>query len=470
MDNAVVWFTGAEELPEISLPLPHGTRMPVPSSDSVLPSPPAWFSGPPGGVACQLKIPRTDAGLAYAKVLSRRLYTVLRHYSGLSYSTSVSLSAMDDKWAELRAIADDQPGKAQEAVDAFVGVFQALATGTLPQDEVDTVLAPSDSDDRSDSDVIGLAAYDYLVGYPVRSVADEQSAPVPCADVRRVADDAYKSMVLMVPRDCATKPAGMTQAPLWSDSIVAGAGYGMTADKTHVLYLGADGISAVSPDRRVTVYYKNCVAMLAWPDGRRVLVGSDALSVTIEPNLYPTSIGKALGSIDAAIGPDRTVWQPAREQKDIPARAKIKWDSPTVSLAGVAAVMLIVAMINRKMWWLFVLLAAVILVADFLPIAISFLRRPSQTSPGLTNLPQPEAGAGQSGKGRVKTGVWQIVAIIALVVVCIVFAVMAIGLATYVGGPSDNGEIVGVAVFAAIAVGAVIGIIKVGGALLKGHR
>jgi zinc protease len=53
------------------------------------------------------------------------------------------------------------------------------------------------------------------------------------------------------------------------------------------LVIGAEGVSETSEGKTVAVAYRDCQAMLAWPDGGRLLVGPDAIMCTVEPTLYP---------------------------------------------------------------------------------------------------------------------------------------------------------------------------------------
>jgi zinc protease len=58
-------------------------------------------------------------------------------------------------------------------------------------------------------------------------------------------------------------------------------------------------------------------AVLCWPDGRRTLIGEDAISLTVEPTLFARAAAVP-PAIDAAVPPDRRVLMPARDPSEIP--------------------------------------------------------------------------------------------------------------------------------------------------------
>jgi hypothetical protein len=83
------------------------------------------------------------------------------------------------------------------------------------------------------------------------------------------------------------------------------------------LVVGTDGVSLTDGLAVATVRYADCAAMLAWPDGARVLFGPDAVMVAVEPTLWHVS-ATTLAGIDAAVPADRVVHQPARDPATVP--------------------------------------------------------------------------------------------------------------------------------------------------------
>jgi hypothetical protein len=70
--------------------------------------------------------------------------------------------------------------------------------------------------------------------------------------------------------------------------------------------------------------------MLAWPDGGRLLIGHDAVSLRVEPARHP-GLAAALPAIDAAVDAGRRVDLPARAADERPGGPA---HSPTASDGG----------------------------------------------------------------------------------------------------------------------------------------
>jgi zinc protease len=84
------------------------------------------------------------------------------------------------------------------------------------------------------------------------------------------------------------------------------------------LIVGPDGVSIVSADdEAVTVRYDECALAAVFPDGGRVLIGFDAISLPVEPTLYQ-DLAQALPELDARIAPADRVDLPARMPEQIP--------------------------------------------------------------------------------------------------------------------------------------------------------
>ncbi|MDR1768816.1 MAG: hypothetical protein LBR32_10420 [Propionibacteriaceae bacterium] len=415
--NAVVWLTGVadpDHLPAIELPLPAGQPCPLPDLAPLPLTTPAWMAGPAQGLAWQTFVPRVDAATAYAQVLGRRLHQVMRQDTGLSYSTQVAYRPIDARYAELTAACDCQPGKAEPAAGAFLGVLAGLRAGQFDQAEVASAwrqpdpLGPEAEQDAAD---IGQHVFDALIGRQVVGLAERQGRPEPAvAELWEVAARSWDVALLAAPPQVQASIA-LPRLPGWSTSVVAGPGY--TGDSGAVLYLGADGFSLVAPGVRETVRLDDSAALLAWPDGARVLVGVDWARVDIEPNRYPSPVREALSRLDAAVGPDLIVAMPPRDPKDIPA-ARWRWP------------------------------------------------RQPKISPGLANLPAPAA------VGRRGPSVWHIVGLIVLVLVFLAFAPATVFMATQVGTPADTDDmIVGVVIFGLVAIASAVGVAAIGRVLLR---
>ena len=65
------------------------------------------------------------------------------------------------------------------------------------------------------------------------------------------------------------------------------------------------------------VRFDQVAARMDWPDGRRVLIGQDGMSVTVEPTLFAlATAGRA--TLDSRVNPDLVIPRPARDPQEIP--------------------------------------------------------------------------------------------------------------------------------------------------------
>jgi hypothetical protein len=164
-------------------------------------------------------------------------------------------------------------------------------------------------------------AIDLLYGRARCSLTDFRAelAAVTVEDLREVAGQAMSTLLLQVPRGNLVDWAGFAEAPMWSAKATTGGEFPSLQKKDFTLVLGYDGVSLVSPHGVLTVLYSECVLMQCWPDGARRLVGADAVSVSIEPNLYDVS-AETIAGVDELVPDELKVWQPARSADRIPQR------------------------------------------------------------------------------------------------------------------------------------------------------
>jgi hypothetical protein len=124
-----------------------------------------------------------------------------------------------------------------------------------------------------------------------------------------------------VPAGRSADWAGYAEVPLVSATVVEGTRFPAYNKVNTHLIAGADGCSVQTPDGASTVRFADCAAMLAWPDGGRRLIGTDGRTVSVEPTLFSGLAPEVVASIDAAVGPHRTLPQPARRPEEIPSPA-----------------------------------------------------------------------------------------------------------------------------------------------------
>ncbi|WP_436971400.1 M16 family metallopeptidase [Micromonospora vinacea] len=324
-DNAVLWFAGAELPAGLKLDLPAGARNPVPPPSSALPSTPAFFAGSSHATALDAVVRDGLAGRVLARLLERRLFRALRHEAGLSYTAATNYDPRGDGFAVLSALADALPGKQDAVLGAFLDVLASLRVGRIDEDEIASVVNRATADlEGDDADAVRLpsVAFELLTNRPVmdRDQLVRELKAVDAEAVREAAAEALGSALLMTPLGTTAAWAGFAAAPTGSTAVPAPAAgdthHASGADPAERLTVGLNHVSRVSSDRRATtVRFDNCAALLAYPDGGRLMVGNDAVSVRIEPTIY---LGVDTAAIDARVPAQRRIAMPTREPGQIP--------------------------------------------------------------------------------------------------------------------------------------------------------
>ncbi len=321
--NAALWLLGGPPPAGLRLDLPGGERMPTAEASSALPRTPAFFNSPVDGAVFDAVVPRGTAATVYAALLKRRLWAVLRREQGISYTVDAGYQRRDGPAGVVTAVVDALPDQHAAVVGAFVDVLTGMVTAPPATDEVRKVVTGLDAAStdvaRAGSGAVG-AAFDVLVGAPVRSVEELRSRrdAVTVDDVRSVAEQVLDGALLMVPEGQRVGRAGFVAAPATSDGAVEGRAYEpLRSTGSHRLIVGVDGVSLRVGRRVATVRYAECAGMLAWPDGARTLYGPDGIMVTIEPQLWHGG-AMAAGAVNAAVPPDRVAPMPARAPGTVP--------------------------------------------------------------------------------------------------------------------------------------------------------
>ncbi|MFF0234306.1 insulinase family protein [Micromonospora sp. NPDC005254] len=352
-ENAVLWIAGDRVPAGLRLALPSGVRQPVPAVSSALPQTPAYFVNGARAVVLDSVVRRSTAAAVFSGVLERELYRSLRQESGLSYTTTTGYEPRGDGYATLRALADALAEKQDAVLGGFVDVLAKLRVGRIEQADLDATIAKRE-------DVLGTAEIDaarlpgyalnVLTGEPNLSI-DEHRAElkaVSLADLRQVAGEVTSSALLMVPGGLRADWAGFVAAPTHSSDTVDGTTYA-AKQGAGALRIGVDGVTYLGTDGPLTVRYADCSAMLAWPDGARQLIGSDAIVLHVEPtmfNLHPA----ALPVIDAQVPADRHIAMPARTPDSIPQPSAAErpaatpadrpwWEIAAIVVSGVAVLL-----------------------------------------------------------------------------------------------------------------------------------
>jgi zinc protease len=320
--NAALWIAADEVPPGLRLDLPEGPRRPVPSPSSALPRTPAFFRGSAGTVVWDAVVPRSAASGVFTSVLERSLMRSLRQEQGLSYSVNTDYDPRTDGSALITAAADALPEKRGAVLGGFVDGLAALRFGRVDDKDVATVIGhrcdeltqAEERGGRLPGQALNLAA-----GRPLETLeqvlADLRA--VTAADLTGVAAQAWSTGLLMTPGGRSAEWAGLAPAPTGSHATVQGHTHRSLESAAARLVVGTDGVSIVEDTDVATVRYEDLSAMLAWPDGGRLLVGADGITVRVEPTLF-AGAGAAIPAIDARVPAAARVDHPPRNPDQIP--------------------------------------------------------------------------------------------------------------------------------------------------------
>ncbi|MCZ1000456.1 insulinase family protein [Streptomyces mirabilis] len=321
-DNAVLWIAG-ERLPAgLSLKLPAGRRCPMPAVTSALPTAPAYFSDGKGGVLLDAVVTDTTAARLYAGVLERALSRSLRQEGGYSYTAASDYTSRRDGFATVTAFADALPAKQDAVLGGFVDVLAGLQVGRIAQADLEAVRGRSDATlTAPDAAVRRLpgAAEELLAHRPPRGLDElraELWAMTP-QHVHAVALEAAGTALLQAPSGHRADWAGYTAAPTTSSYAVTGTRFEAVRKDGPAMVVGGEGVSLTAGGEAATVLYRACAALLSWPDGGRRLIGTDGLSVEVEPG---------------STGSTRTPWRPSTRRC-----TRVRWCCCRPSAATAAA-------------------------------------------------------------------------------------------------------------------------------------
>ncbi|MFG1606896.1 M16 family metallopeptidase [Actinoplanes sp. NPDC049265] len=320
--NAALWIAADEVPAGLRLDLPDGPRRPVPRPSSALPRTPAYFRGSAGTVVWDAVVPRAAASGVFTGVLERSLMRSLRQEQGLSYSVNTDYDPRTDGTALITAAADALPEKRGAVLGGFLDGLAALRFGRVDEKEVATVIGHR-CDELTQAEERGGRlpgqAFNLASGRPVEQLPQilaDIRAVTPAA-LTEVAAQAWSTGLLMTPGGRSAEWAGLAAAPTGSHATVQGHIHPSLENNTVRLVVGDDGVSVVEETDVATVRYADVSVMLAWPDGGRLLVGADGITVRVEPTLYAGSAA-AIPHLDARVPAPARVNQPPRSPENIP--------------------------------------------------------------------------------------------------------------------------------------------------------
>jgi hypothetical protein len=326
--NLVLVFAGGPPPAGLRVDLPEGERVLPPEPSAVLPGTPAYFRQPGGAVAMTSVVRRSMAAQVYAMYLRDRLHQRLRKEAGLSYAPDTAYETRDGQYAQIFAYADGLPENHDRLLAAFLEEVERLADHLVEPKEIADVVARLRVAWR-EAPAHGRAygnAIRELLGAEPRTDAylDGSLDGVDIEVIQRTAGEVLDSAIVMVPGSRAPS-ARYRAAPKFSGAGVDGRTLRSTdapVDSSR-LVIGVDGVSLFRGPQPVTVRFRECEAMLAWPDGARKLIGRDGFSLMVEPTLWAR--GSSLtAELDAGVPADRVVPRPRRQVPAVKRRERLR--------------------------------------------------------------------------------------------------------------------------------------------------
>jgi hypothetical protein len=328
--NAVLALTGPPPA-GLRLPLNEGSRWPVRDAVPCAQPLPGGFGGRDGTVALSGVLPRSTAAGALARALQRGLEGGFRHGSGVGYSGWSSYEVVDAEHAMLTAGMDLLPEALPHAVSETTTVLRRLRDRGLDpaelRDDLEQQLRRLKTE-PAETWLPFMAARDVLLGGPPTDrdrLAAEVDA-VTVADVQRAAQGMWNSLLVSVDAAGVGDPQlSWHTGPPPSRSVPTGQHFkpvGSPVTKGS-LVVGRSSAHLEIPTLEMSASYDELAAVLAYPDGGRMLIRRDGYQLPIEPTLW-NGAQQAPAIVDASASPAVRVPMPAREPEEIP-RSSVTW-------------------------------------------------------------------------------------------------------------------------------------------------
>lgn len=328
--NAVLALTGPPPA-GLRLPLNDGAHWPINPAVPCEQPLPGGFGGRPGAVAVSGVLPRSTAAAALTRAVQRGLEGGFRHGAGVGYSGWSSYELVDADHAMLTAGMDILPEALPRVVPETTAVLRRLRDrGVDPGDLHDDLQHELRrlKTEPAENWLPFLAARDVLYGRPPtdrdRLAAEVEAVTVD--DVQQAARTMWNSLLLSVePAGSGDPQLSWHNAPPPSRSRPTGQQYKLVGSPVAkgALVVGRSGAHVATAAGESSASYDELAAVLAYPDGGRVLIRRDGYQVPIEPTLWKGG-QEATATVDASTAPALRVPMPAREPDEIP-HTQVTW-------------------------------------------------------------------------------------------------------------------------------------------------
>lgn len=313
--NAVLWCTGP--LPDgLVIDLPDGEHRPVPEPAWLPEVFPAWNHLDLGGVAVSLIRPTTVTDSVAIEVARARLFEQLRMQQGYSYEVGARSDELGASRSHTLLHADCLPAQAEKVRDAFVTEMRRLCLFGPTDEEVGRVTASFERSlaEAEGSDVAPRARA-ALLGRPyvTDDSALDQLRSVSTGAIRDHLDAMASTALWVVPTEIGWNDQRYAALRSWSPTRAATTPVRVAAPASE------EDLRSIAADEErltlffddalecpVTVEFATCAAMVCSRDGRRMLIGDDGFSVTVEPERWANA-ASLITWIDQRVPADRIV-------------------------------------------------------------------------------------------------------------------------------------------------------------------
>ncbi|MFI7060287.1 hypothetical protein ACIBL3_04835 [Kribbella sp. NPDC050124] len=329
--NAVLALTGPPPA-GLRLPLNDGTRWKASRPTQCDQPMPGAFPGPEGSVAMSGVVPRSTAAVALVRALRRGLEGGFRHGAGVGYSGWASYELVDAEHAMVTAGMDILPEARSTVVAETTTVLRRLRDrGPDPaelRDDLDQELRRLKTE-PAENWLPYLAAREVLLGRPPTDrdqLAAELDA-VTVDEVREAARAMWSNLLLSADPEAARDPQLSWNGGPPRASAPLGQQFkhlGRPVAKA-VLTVGRSGAHVDTTRGETSASYDELAAVVAFPDGGRLLIRRDGYQLPIEPALWKNG-QQAVAAVDAATAVALRVPMPAREPDEIPRSSVTRWD------------------------------------------------------------------------------------------------------------------------------------------------
>lgn len=293
VNNAILWVAGGS-LDGVELALPEGVARPASTPGSRATATPRSFNADVSTVSLSGEVAVGRWAGLVAWLLQRRLMARLRYDEGVTYGVQTDVTDCGPDTRRVLVNIDALPGQLAQAATGAAEVLAELAAQGPTADELGTWhVGLTGTLNQPDAVVLDLArrAHDALLGRPERSMDEilAEAAQLTPEGLRAAFSDMADSLLWCVPAGVVVP--GVVPASEGSAERVSGSRYRPPIGQLQTQYLEVahEGITWVADDTRhlvITIRWTDCVAVLAYDDGSRVIIGADGYRIALYPERW----------------------------------------------------------------------------------------------------------------------------------------------------------------------------------------